>query len=252
MSLPAREQRILVGIEDELTRDDPALAGLLAHPSAAAVGHTRLRSPALLGLLVVVPVVLLLLLVLTYPLIAPSGPAAVGLLTAVLVVPWMVAAARGVAPEPTPQSGQGPSAHQDADATPIHRGGGGRKAATRTRRTGPLLALPIGLALGAVAAPLALGAVEMALTVVTLLLLAAAHVLRWRARRVLFRRWHDSDAAAEPGRTGFAPSREKDRPSAGHRPTAPGPRPDESRQEPRTRSNRSRPSATTRPEGPPE
>jgi len=67
MSLSADEQRILAGIGDELTRNDPALAGLLAGPSAAAVGHTRLRSPALLGLLVVVPIVLLLVLILAYP-----------------------------------------------------------------------------------------------------------------------------------------------------------------------------------------
>jgi uncharacterized membrane protein YkgB len=62
MSLSPQEQRILAAIEDQLTRDDPALAGLLSRRSAAGVGRTYVRS-ALLGLLVGVLVVLVLLAV---------------------------------------------------------------------------------------------------------------------------------------------------------------------------------------------
>jgi len=82
MTLRPHEQRILAGVEERLSRNDHALAGLFSRRSGTTVGRTYFRSAALVGRLVVVLVVL----VLAYPPATLRGPAAVGLLTAVLVV----------------------------------------------------------------------------------------------------------------------------------------------------------------------
>jgi hypothetical protein len=150
------------------------------------VGRTYLRSAALLGVLVGVLVVL----VLAYPLAAaPGGPAAVGLLTAVLVVPWMVAAARVFAPARASGPDCGPSDHRDAIARSAHGPGHRRNTAvTRTSPAGPRVGLPIGLTVGALVVALVAGAVEITPPVVAVVLLVASYVLRWYAHRTLFGR----------------------------------------------------------------
>jgi hypothetical protein len=91
MPLSRREQRILAALEDQLNRNDPALADMFTHEPAPAREIRRTLSATRLGLLAVV----LLVLVLGHPLAMLWGPAGVGLLTAGLVVPWVVVAARG-------------------------------------------------------------------------------------------------------------------------------------------------------------
>lgn len=186
MSLSPQEQRILDIIEDHLIRDDPALTSLLSRRSAAVVCRTYLRPAALLSVLAGVLVVL----VLAYPMAAPGGPAAVGLLTATLVVPWMVAAARVFARARASGPGHRPSDHRNAIARSAHGPGHHRRATavTRTSLTGPRVELAIGLAVGAVVVALVAGAVEITLPVVAVVLLVASYVLRWYARRALFGR----------------------------------------------------------------
>jgi hypothetical protein len=150
------------------------------------VGRTYVRSAALLGLLVV----LLVVLVLAYPLADPGGPAAVSLLTAVLVVPWMVAAERAFAHARTSVPSRGPSDHREGSVNSAQRPEHRRSTAvTRTGPAGPRTGLPIGLTVGALVMVLVAGAVEIALPVVAVVLLVAAHVLRRRARRALFERF---------------------------------------------------------------
>ena len=189
MSQSPHEQRILVGIEDPLSRNDPALVGLFSrhafarHPALAA-GRTYVRSLALLGLLVVVLVALML----ASPLATLGRSAAVGLLTAVLVVPWIVAATQAFAHERTPQPGHGPSGPADIVARFALRAGHRRTTSlTRTRPSSPPTGLPIGLTVGALVMALVAGAMEIALCVIAVVLLVAAGVLRWHARRALFR-----------------------------------------------------------------
>jgi hypothetical protein len=93
MPLSPREQRILAGIEIELGEADPALTAAFArarlrssfwqwYPLSAR--HTCLLIVALLAQIVLSPLALQL------------GPAGVGILTVLLVVPWLVSASRAV------------------------------------------------------------------------------------------------------------------------------------------------------------
>lgn len=91
MSLAPREQRILAGIENELGETDPALTAAFARARLRSstwqrfplsARHMWLLIVALLAQIVLAPVALQL------------GPAGVGILTALLIVPWLVSASR--------------------------------------------------------------------------------------------------------------------------------------------------------------
>ncbi len=90
MSLTPREQRLLAAIERDLTEQDSDLAGALSNPhlardpglGSAALRHTLLLVAGLAALVVMTPVA------------AQLGAPAVVLLTAAVVVPWLVSAAR--------------------------------------------------------------------------------------------------------------------------------------------------------------
>jgi len=193
MSLRPHEQRILASVEGQLSRDDPALADLFARHPPPTAGRDYFRPSALLGLLVVVLVVL----VLAYPLAAPGGPGAVALLTAVLIVPWVAVTLRAFAHERTPQPDRSSSAHRKVGVAPVHRPGhGSTTVVIRTRRSAASTGLPIGLIAGAVVVALVVGGMDIALLVIAVVLLGAAHLLRWRARRTLFRRIRDLDTDA--------------------------------------------------------
>ncbi len=114
MSLRPHEQRILADVEDQLSRDDPALADLLARhpPTTARCDYSR-----------------------------PSA----------LIV---------------------------------------------TRRSAASMGLPIGLIVAAVVVALVVGGMHIALLVLAVVLLCAAHILRWRARRALFQRIRNLDTDA--------------------------------------------------------
>jgi hypothetical protein len=91
MPLSPREQRLLAGIENNLGESDPALTATLTrarlrssfwqrYPLSAR--HTCLLLVALLAQIVLSPLALQL------------GPAGLGMLTALLIVPWLVSASR--------------------------------------------------------------------------------------------------------------------------------------------------------------
>jgi DUF3040 family protein len=87
MPLSPREQRILAGIENRLGESDPALTATFA--------RSRLRSAfwqwyplSARGTWLLVAA--LLALVVLSPLALQLGPVGLGLLTAVLIVPWLV------------------------------------------------------------------------------------------------------------------------------------------------------------------
>lgn len=85
-----REQRILTAIERDLTETDPDLAMALSNPHLTrgpGLGSAALRHTILL-------VTGLVVLVLLSPIAAQLGTPAVALLTAAVVMPWMVSAAR--------------------------------------------------------------------------------------------------------------------------------------------------------------
>ncbi len=188
MSLRPDEQRILASVEDQLSRDDPALADLFVRHPPPAAGRERWWSSALVGLLVVV----LIGLVLVYPLAALHGPAAVGLLTAVLIVPWMAACTWALARGPTSQPGRSSSAPRNVGVGPVHQPGHDRTTVVSLRcQSGESTGLSIGLIVGAVITALIAGGVQIALLVIAVVLLCVAHVLRWRARHALFRRIRD-------------------------------------------------------------
>lgn len=91
MPLSPREQRILAGIENRLGESDPALT--------AAFARARLRSAfwqwyPLSARHTWLLIVALLTLIALSPLALHLGPAGVGVLTALLIVPWLVSAAR--------------------------------------------------------------------------------------------------------------------------------------------------------------
>jgi Flp pilus assembly protein TadB len=114
MSLRPHEQRILADVEDQLSRDDPALADLLARhpPTTARRDYSR-----------------------------PS-------------------------------------------------------ALTVTRRSAASMGPSIGLIVAAMVVALVVGGMQIAMLVLAVVLLCAAHVLRWRARRALFERIRGLDIDA--------------------------------------------------------
>jgi hypothetical protein len=89
MPLSPRERRILAEIEDHLSQKDPELSDLFRRPPPAVPQGSPLSAGGI-GRLAVV----LLTLVLVHPLAAAWGAGGVGLLTAALVVPWVVVTAR--------------------------------------------------------------------------------------------------------------------------------------------------------------
>ena len=94
MTLSPQERRILAGIEDDL-RSDPDLATRFAR--SALPSTPRLLAPGWFPLAtahVMVLVLLLVVLVVAHPIALWAGPAGLGLLTAMLTVPWLVRVAR--------------------------------------------------------------------------------------------------------------------------------------------------------------
>lgn len=90
MPLTPRDQRLLAAIERDLTERDPDLAGAMSNPHLAR--GPGLRSVALRHTLLLVAG--LAALGLMSPVAAQLGTPAVALLTAAVVVPWLVSAAR--------------------------------------------------------------------------------------------------------------------------------------------------------------
>jgi DUF3040 family protein len=107
MPLSPRERRILAGIEHDLGDSDPALTATFTRAQLPtsfwqryplSVRHTGLLIVALLAQIVLNPLALQL------------GPGGVGILAALLIVPWLVSASRarrhdGDAPPRTPRPG---------------------------------------------------------------------------------------------------------------------------------------------------
>lgn len=94
MSLSPREQRILAGIENELGRKDPALAASLGR--ARPPSSFWLRSP-LSGGHACWLVLALLVLAALHSAAVELGATGSGILTVLLIVPWMVSAVRSAA-----------------------------------------------------------------------------------------------------------------------------------------------------------
>jgi len=138
-------------------------------------------SAAGLGVLIVV----LLALVLVHPLAAAWGAVGVGLVTVVLVVPWIVVAARVGA---RPQRGPDRVGHDIGTETPsVTRTQ--REDGTRSARRAALL---IGLTVWFIVVVLIasqVGVANAALISVALAMLVGVHLARWFARRALYRRF---------------------------------------------------------------
>jgi hypothetical protein len=91
MPLSRREQQILAGIENELGEDDPALAATLTQARPPASFWQRFPlSRGRTGLLILA----LLTLVVLHSLALELGAVGLGILTAALIVPWMVSTSR--------------------------------------------------------------------------------------------------------------------------------------------------------------
>jgi hypothetical protein len=91
MRLSLRERRILAAIEDELQRNDPALAVTFAETRwPLSFRRWFPLSRASVGLLVLA----LLVLVLLHSIALGLGPAGLGVLTGVLILPWLFSASR--------------------------------------------------------------------------------------------------------------------------------------------------------------
>jgi hypothetical protein len=91
MRLSARERRILAAIEDELERNDPALAVTFAETRLPLSFRQRFSlSTAHVCLLVLA----LLTLVLLHSIALGLGPAGLGVLTGALILPWLISASR--------------------------------------------------------------------------------------------------------------------------------------------------------------
>jgi Protein of unknown function (DUF3040) len=91
MSLSRREQQILAGIENELGEKDPELAAALTQIRLPASFWQRFPlSRAHTSLLILA----LLTLVVLHSLALELGAVGLGILTAALIVPWMVSASR--------------------------------------------------------------------------------------------------------------------------------------------------------------
>jgi hypothetical protein len=91
MPLSPREQRILAGIENDLGEADPALTAAFARARLRSAFWRRYPLSACHTCLLIVA---LLALIVLNPLALQLGPAGVGILTAVLIVPWLVSASR--------------------------------------------------------------------------------------------------------------------------------------------------------------
>ena len=180
MPLSAHEQRILAVIEEELSEKDPGLADLFTHCPPPGARRRYPVSAAGLGLLVVV----LLVLVLVHPLAAPWGAVGVGLVTLVLVVPWIVVAARMDA---RPQHEPDRVDHVGTETPSVTRTQ--REDGTRGARRA---ALPIGLTVWLIVIALIashVGVLNAVLISVALAMLVGVHLARWFARRALYRRF---------------------------------------------------------------
>src|SRR6476469_9917340 len=91
MRLSPRERRILATIEDELQRDDPALAVAFAETRLPSLSRQRFPlSTAHVCLLVLA----LLTLILLHSIARGLGPAGSGVLTGALILPWLISASR--------------------------------------------------------------------------------------------------------------------------------------------------------------
>ena len=91
MRLSPRERRILATIEDELERNDPALAVTFAETRLPLSFRQRFPlSTARVGLLVLA----LLTLILLHSVALGLGPAGSGVLTGALILPWLISASR--------------------------------------------------------------------------------------------------------------------------------------------------------------
>lgn len=171
MPLSDREQRLLAGLEDQLNRQYPDLADRFRGPVAPP--HPRPMSDAGLGTLVVV----LVTLVLAHPLAAAWGAGGVGLLTAALIVPWLVVTARTRARRRHPEPGGSGMGRGIRDHHVP------RRARAALRGVAALWAL--------VVAVLVAGGVDLmdaALVAVLLVVLVGVPVVQWFARRALARR----------------------------------------------------------------
>jgi hypothetical protein len=87
--LSARERRVLSGIENHLSADDPRLARLLAERRSAASAHRVRWWPMSLRCTVLLLVVLALLAV-AAAVVPPSWWVLLGVITTVVVVPWLL------------------------------------------------------------------------------------------------------------------------------------------------------------------
>jgi hypothetical protein len=91
MPLSPREQRILAGIENELGAADPALTAAFARAALRSSFWQRYPLSARHTCLLIVA---LLTLIVLNPLALQLGAAGVGILTVLLIVPWLVNASR--------------------------------------------------------------------------------------------------------------------------------------------------------------
>ena len=91
MPLSPREQRILTGIENELGEKDPALAATFTRAPLPASSWRRFPLSAVHTCLLIAA---LLTLVVLHPLALKLGAAGLGILTGVLILPWLVSASR--------------------------------------------------------------------------------------------------------------------------------------------------------------
>ncbi len=89
MSISPRERQILSAIEHELRAEDPALVAALAE----AREPVRRRFPLPAGHLLLL-ILALLALITVGPLVLHLGVVALAILTAALIVPWVVSASR--------------------------------------------------------------------------------------------------------------------------------------------------------------
>ncbi len=89
MSLSPRDQKILAALEDELGKNDPALVAAFAKAPSPSPALQRFPSPAAHICLLVLA---LFTLVIVGSLVLKVGAAGLVILTAALIVPWIVTA----------------------------------------------------------------------------------------------------------------------------------------------------------------
>ena len=91
MRLSPRERRTLAVIEDELERDDPGLATTFAETRLPLSFRQRFPLSKVHACLLIVA---LLTLVLLHSIALGLGPVGMGVLTGVLILPWLISASR--------------------------------------------------------------------------------------------------------------------------------------------------------------